>query len=494
MIAGIDVGTTGCKCTVCDVDGTILAECYDEYFTDVQGSYGSLQPEVVWHSVKKVLASAAKGLPLQAIGITSFGEAPVLLDENDRPVMPSILYTDTRGQAECEELVEKIGANRIAQLTGTAPHSMYSICKLMWVFRNQPELSKKVSKIFLFADYIVYMLSGVAQMDYSLAARTMAFDVYKRDWCDEILEQAGIEKSKFPPTVPSGTKAGVIRQSVAEELGLSPEVMVVTGCHDQVAASLGTGIMKDGMAVDGTGTVECITSMFSRKPDTAKLQKSNYAVVPYVLPDSYVCYAFSFTGGALLKWYRDQFGLLETIVAKQCGMNFYEHMNQKLGDVPSGLLVLPYFAGAATPYMDIDAKGAILGLSLDTTAEEIYRALMEGVTYEMLLNLERLQEAGVYINELRATGGGATSEVWLQMKADILNCKIITLGNAQSGTLGCIMLAGVACGLYENIQQAQKKLVKLGKEYYPRSEQHEIYMHYYNVYKKIYAATKSIGI
>lgn len=494
MIAGIDVGTTGCKCTVCDADGNILAECYDEYFADVQGAYGSLQPEIVWHSVKKVLASAAKGFSLQAIGVTSFGEAPVMLDENDRPVMPTILYTDTRGQSECEELVRVMGAERIAQLTGTAPHSMYSICKLMWVARNQPELYAKVSRIFLFADYIVYMLSGVAQMDYSLAARTMAFDVHKLDWCDEILEHAGIEKKKFPPTVPSGTRAGMIRKSVAAELGLTQEIVIVTGCHDQVAASLGTGIMKDGMAVDGTGTVECITSMFSRKPDTAKLQQSNYAVVPYVLPNSFVCYAFSFTGGALLRWYRNQFGALETIVAKQQGMSFYEHMNQKLSDTPSSLLVLPYFAGAATPYMDIDAKGAILGLSLDTTAEEIYRALMEGVTYEMLLNLERLQEAGVYITELRATGGGATSEVWLQMKADILNCKIVTLGSAQSGTLGCIMLAGVACGIYENIQQAQERLVKLGKEYYPRSEQHEIYMHYYNVYKKIYAATKYIGI
>lgn len=406
MIAGIDVGTTGCKCTVCDVDGTILAECYDEYFAEVQGAYGSLQPEIVWQSVKKVLAGAAKGFPLQAIGVTSFGEAPVLLDENNRSVMPTILYTDTRGQAECEELVGMLGSDRIAQLTGTAPHSMYSICKLMWVARNQPELFAKVTRIFLFADYIVYMLSGVAQMDYSLAARTMAFDIHSRDWCDEILECAGIAKNKFPPTVPSGTKAGIIQKSVAAELGLSQDIMVVTGCHDQIAAALGTGIMKDGMAVDGTGTVECITSMFSRKPNTDKLQKNNYAVVPYVLPNSFVCYAFSFTGGALLRWYRDQFGMLETIVAKQQGMNFYEHMNQKLGDTPSGLLVLPYFAGAATPYMDIDAKGAILGLSMDTTAEEIYRALMEGVTYEMLLNLERLQEAGVYTTELRATGGG----------------------------------------------------------------------------------------
>ncbi|MBC7959526.1 MAG: carbohydrate kinase, partial [Vallitaleaceae bacterium] len=149
-------------------------------------------------------------------------------------------------------------------------------------------------------------------------------------------------------------------------------------------------------------------------------------------------------------------------------------------------------SGAATPYMDSYSRGAIVGLTTETTSAEIYRALMEGVTYEMLLNIEHLEQAGIYINELRATGGGATSPIWLQMKADILNKKIVSLGAAQSGTLGCIMLAGVACGIYKNLEEAADVFVKLGDTYTPNQKMHEKYMKYYTQYKRLYAAIKSV--
>jgi xylulokinase len=246
------------------------------------------------------------------------------------------------------------------------------------------------------------------------------------------------------------------------------------------------------MAVDGTGTVECITPVFANNIKREPLYEGSYAIVPF-LNNQYVTYAFSFTGGALLKWYRDKLANMESDIARDKGGNPYNYFNSKVDTTkPSGLLILPHFSGAATPYMDGESRGVIIGLTTDTTSIDIYQGLMEGVTYEMLLNMERLLESGIEIRTIRATGGGALSPIWLQMKADILNRPIVSLGAAQSGTLGCIMLAGVACGLYESIDEAEKILVHVNETYIPNLDKHEQYMSLYQKYKKIYDAVKDI--
>ncbi|MBT2293703.1 hypothetical protein J7E73_32345 [Paenibacillus albidus] len=372
------------------------------------------------------------------------------------------------------------------------PSPMFSISKLMYFKEQHPELWTKCRSISLFGDYIVYMLSGIKQIDYSLASRTMAFDINSLQWNEEILDFAGIDRSLWPAPVPIGTQAGTIRKTLAQELGIHDGAMIVSGCHDQVAAAIGTGVYKPEMAVVGTGTVECITSVFNNEVEREPLYEGSYAIVPF-LNNQFVTYAFSFTGGALLKWYRDKLANMEADIAREEGRSPYHYFNSKVDTTkPSGLLVLPHFAGAATPYMDGESRGAIIGLTTDTTSIDIYQGLMEGVTYEMLLNMERLIESGIEIRTIRATGGGALSPVWLQMKADILNRPIVSLGAAQSGTLGCIMLAGVACGLYESIEEAERILVHVKETYVPNLEKHEQYMGIYQKYKKLYDAVNDV--
>jgi xylulokinase len=336
------------------------------------------------------------------------------------------------------------------------------------------------------------MLSGLRQIDYSLASRTMAFDINSLQWNEEILSYAGFDKKLFSNTVPIGSKAGKIKKELADELGISDKAIIVSGCHDQIAAAIGTGTYKTGMAVDGTGTVECITPVFERNIERSKLYEGYYAIVPF-LDNKYVTYAFSFTGGALLKWYRDKLAFMEAEASHSVGKSAYDYFNDNVDALkPSGLLVLPHFAGAATPYMDNESKGAIIGLTMDTSSSDIYQALMEGVTFEMCLNMERLAAAGIEIDKIRATGGGAASALWLQMKADILNKPVVSLGAVQSGTLGCIMLAGLACGIYESIEAAKKVFVKERQTYYPNHEMHEKYTKLYKKYKKLYSAVKLV--
>ena len=228
------------------------------------------------------------------------------------------------------------------------------------------------------------------------------------------------------------------------------------------------------------------------------MYEGSYSVVPYVVPDTYVCYAFSYTGGALIQWCVDTLAKKEKEEAKEKGIAVYDLLEQACKgpdgviDAPTGLLVLPHFAGAATPYMDTGAKGAVLGLTAGTTLSDIYLACMEGVGYEMMLNMEYLAGSGLQAEMLHATGGGAKSEVWMQMKADMLNIPITALKTVDAGTAGSAMLTGIAIGCYKNLEEAAACMVEKTGVYYPRAEMHEKYLDVYKRYRKVYEAVRPL--
>ncbi len=488
-IAGIDIGTTGCKCSVYDDNAVFLCESYKEYEIMTSSAEHSIDPEMVLESVLEVLSNVTKTVNnISGICVTSFGEASVLLDENDNSLMNSLLFTDPNGEDECKEFENKFGSEYTYSTTGLMPGKMYSAIKWKWIQANRPELFKKCKHIFLFEDYIVYKLSGIRQIDYSLASRTMAFDVSKLKWNEEILNWAGVSETQLPKLVPTGSAAGVLKPELKEKLGFVNNPLIISGCHDQIAAAIGTGVLHNKMAVDGTGTVECITTVFNKDADINKdsLSKSGYAIVPYI-GDTYVTYAFTYTGGAMLKWYRNQLSPLEAKEAEKTGKSPYEAYNTLVDkEHPSGLLIFPHFAGAGTPIMDKDATGTIMGLTLDTTKGQIYQGLMEGASYEMRINLDILEESGIEVDKIYATGGGASSPEWLQIKADIYNKEVVSLGSAQSGTLGCIMFAAVACGICKDLVEASKIFVNYEKTYKPRPDVAKQYATLFEKYKSVH--------
>ena len=216
-------------------------------------------------------------------------------------------------------------------------------------------------------------------------------------------------------------------------------------------------------------------------------------MVPYVLPGMYVAYAFSYTGGALIQWCIDTIAKEEKVVAQKAAVSVNQYLEEQYTrDDPTGLLILPHFAGAATPYMDTGAKGAILGLTMTTTVADIYRACMEGVTYEMRINYEALQDSGIHFERLNATGGGAKSKLWMQMKADVLNLPITALKTADAGTVGSAMLTGIAVGLFQDLKDAAAHMVQETDTYYPRTAMHEKYMNIYKRYKSLYQSVRQL--
>lgn len=491
-IAGLDIGTTGCKITVFDENGQRLLKEYRDYPVSRKHHEHEIDIAGVRDSVLAVVKSMTESCPdIGGIGVTSFGETFVVTDEEGTPLFPSMLYTDPRGQKECDILKEKIGEERLAEISGLVPHEMYSIAKIMWVFRNRPDVCEKAAHIFLIEDYIVYLLTGVCQIDYSLAARTMAFDIRALDWSQEILEAAGVRKELFSKPVPTGTIAGEPLDEICRQTGLSSQTKIVSVSHDQVAAAVGAGVFDETKAVDGAGTVECMTCVLSEIPKNPEFYKGKYAVTPYIVPGKYLCYAFSYTGGALLQWFLETFAGDELKKAKEENVSAYDVMEAGYSG-PTGLLVLPHFAGAATPYMDTESKGAILGLTMETEKKEIYWACMEGVAYEMRLNEEILRSAGISFSMLHATGGGASSEVWTQIKADVLNVPIKVLEAKDAGTVGSAMITGTAVGYFQDLKEAAKCMIREKGICYPDAGRHEAYEKIFQRYRHLYEAVRPL--
>lgn len=493
IIGGLDVGTSGCKLTVYDCEGNFLSNEYEEYDVSRKTGEHEIDAEKIIEAVERLIRKSCKKMPeLSALGVTTFGETFVALDENDKPLLPAMLYTDARGSEETKELCAKLGEEKITHISGAKPHAMYSLPKIMWIKKHKPEVYEKIKHILLMEDYIVYMLTGKARIDYSLAARTLGLDIRTKTWSKEIFGAAGVDVNLMSTPVPTGTLAGEIKPEVAEKLGIPSRIKVVNGCHDQVAAAVGAGVFEVGSAVDGMGTVECITPVFDEIPENLQLYSDGYSVVPYVFDGTYVCYAFSFTGGATLKWYRDNFAKYEHMEATEKGKNVYAELDGKISDKPTGILILPHFAGAATPYMDNGSKALIAGLTLEHTNYDMYKALMEGVTYEVMTNVEHLENCGINPEKLIAVGGGASSEKWLQIKADILNREVISLEAKEAGACGTCMFTAVAVGAFKDLYEAKKVFVKENKRFVPDARQNQIYSKYYNAYRRLYDAVRPI--
>lgn len=491
-IAGLDIGTTGCKLTVFESSGAFLDKAYRDYPVKRGGSVHEVQVETILTAVMSVMREiAAKHPDIAGIGVTSFGETFVLTDEAGNPLHAALLYTDPRGSEECRELTEKLGGRNIASITGLKPHEMYSISKLMWMKKHRNEIYSQARHAFLMGDFVVFHLTGNAQIDYSLAARTMAFDITALNWSEEIFRLADVDMSLMSRPVPTGTSAGRILPKLAAEMGFSPELQIVSISHDQIAATVGAGVFTSDIAMDGAGTVECVVPVYDSIPELRAMYDGNYAVVPYVIPGKYVAYAFSYTGGALIQWCVDTLAKKEKELAAERGISVNELLEQGASN-PTGMLVLPHFAGAATPYMDTGSKGAILGLTTASTVSDIYCACMEGVVYEMVLNMEWLKASGIHFKMLHATGGGAKSEAFMQMKADMLNIPITALATADAGTVGSAMLTGIAVGCYNGLEDAAGHMVEKKKIYEPDPQMHKKYKKIYQRYRQLYDAVRPL--
>jgi len=485
---GLDVGTTAVKGQLFSETGEVLLyEIYEYEFKEISGER-YIDIEKIWENVKKIISAVAAKYTVDALAVSSFGEAFTALDKNNNIISYPMLYTDVRGAKEAEEVSLRLSDKNIFEITGTTPNAMYSLYKLLWLKNNKKEIYDKIDKILLVGDYINYKLCGKRFIDYGLAARTGIFDIKNKKISNDLLQTFGINENWFSFPVPSGTVIGEITPEIRKELGIKNCCKVVAGSHDQICSALGAGVTEAGNCVDGMGTVECITAVFPHKITDFKMGKEGYTCVPYASGNNYCSYLLNYTCGAVVNWYRKK--LLGDFVPE--GENFFSYHEKEMSEEPTGILVLPYFDGAATPFQNPEAKGAVLNLKVTTSPSDLYKAIMEGTSYEMRLNAEELKSFGGEIKELIATGGGSNSIKWMQIKSNIMNIPIKPLKSSEAGVCGAAMLCAVATEKYKNLSEAKKIFVKYGETIYPNEKQILLYDEWYKKYKKIYKNIKEL--
>lgn len=480
-----DIGTTCCKCQLFSQTGEILKYCSEEYAFLYKGGEAYADIRGIWARVKKMLAEVAAEYEISSVCISSFGESFVLLDKNDEILFEPMLYTDPRGEREAEELSEKFGADTLFEISGTVPQSMYSVSKLLWIRKNCPEIFERAEKVLLIGDYLGYLLTGKRIIDYALASRTGAFDIGALRFSDAILGEYGMSSAMFSEPKLAGSVVGELREEIKAEADIRGSCVLVLGSHDQVCSAIGAGALNAGDAVDGMGTVECLTPIFDTKPDDARMGKEGYVCVPYAVRGLYCTYMFNYSCGSLMNWLRKD--IFHGYKGEE--KDIYAYLERGMKQAPTDILVLPYFSGAATPYQNIDAKGAVLNLKT-TSDSELYQAVMEGLAMEMRLNAEHGKKYGMDIRRIVATGGGANSEKWLSLKASVQGVPVRTLRSSEGGLCGCAMLQAVASGALPDLQSAAKIFVQYAKEFQPDAALRAAYEGQYRKYKKLYKAIK----
>ncbi len=429
-----------------DEDGHQVSNAYREYdIISVHPGWAELNTDEVISKCFEVIKETASGVlkgSVKGIGVSSQGEAFTLIDKEGKALCNALVSSDVRANDLIKTWTEEFGEEKLYKITGHTPHPMFSLFKLLWLRKNDPEIWKRAHRILCFEDLLQYRL-GISNpsMGWPLAGRTMLFDVVNHVWSDEILKLTGIRKEMLSIPLKPGSFAGYVNSELAGNLSLSDETFVVTGGHDQPCSGLGAGALNPGIAVYASGTVECITPAFEKPLFTDKLRKSNLCTYDHAAPGMYATVAFSLTGGNILKWFRDEFGGKEVDMAGKSNRNPYELLIEKMSEKPSRLLVLPYFTPSGTPYFDVSVKGTIMGLDLSVKREEILRALLEGVAFEVRLNLEILRQSGYIVNELRIIGGGARSLKHVQLKADVIGMPIVIPDVTEAGCMGVAMLA-----------------------------------------------------
>ncbi|HUW32647.1 MAG TPA: FGGY-family carbohydrate kinase [Planctomycetota bacterium] len=466
-LLGIDVGSGSCKAVVFSETGGVLAKASREYARpprSPQPGMFEIDADEFWRAVAHVIRSVAANArpPVCALAISSHGETFVPVDMHGAPIAAAVMNADSRAVEQSDSWRDSLGENRIYEITGLPLHPMFALNKLMWLKRHQPEVFDAAAKFVSVEDYILLKLGMPAVTDYTLASRTMAFDIRRKRWSAEILDAAGVPESKLPEAVPSGTQVGVLAAGIAADLGLPPGVLVATGGHDQPCGALGAGVIDAGDVADSAGTYECMTAASREPRNTARALAYSLNSYCHAVPDRYVTLAF-FPAGVAVRWFVEQFCTDEQREAERRGVSVYDVLAERLPDGPTGLCITPHFIGSCNPYWDVRATGVAVGLTPAITRHHVYKALYEGIACELALNAGVLEEICGRFDSITITGGGAASPFTVQLRAALAGKRIRTLQSMDAVCQGAAMLAGIAAGIYRDAEDAVHRAVHVGE-------------------------------
>jgi xylulokinase len=448
---GLDVGTSGCKAIVFDSRWNIIARSFRRYDLIHVGENGyELEAEAVWAKLREAIAEAhaRAGGKTDAVAVSALGDVIIPLDASGIPVRPCILDFDPRGKDEIRDFVEGFGETKLFETTGMPPIHINSLAKILWIRKNEPDVFRQVRRWATFEDYILQKLGARAAVSYSMAARTMLFDVRRKTWSPDILAASGLRERELPEPVPSGEVIAHLDDRAAGELGFSAGAAVCSGGHDMVCAAVGAGLDVNDRrtALDIMGTMEAVIVLM-KKPNLEKEMLRNLYPC-YPAWNEYLSLSLNLTSGSVLDWYRNLIpGLRGT---GENGDGYSELLKDVDSRKPGKLLVVPHFSGACNPVFNPDAKGFLYGLSLNTSLRDVAQGILEGLCYDLKSHIRGFRDAGIPIERLKTVGGGAQSDTWLQLKANIAGLEMARSDIHEASAMGAAALCGKAVGLIDD--------------------------------------------
>ena len=477
MYIGIDLGTSAVKLLLMNPEGKVLKTVSKEYpLLFPKENWIEQNPDDwVEKTFEAFLEFTSEELSLvRAISFSGQMHGSVFLDDEDKVIRPALLWCDQRTVEECKNLNEKFGL-KLVELTGNIAITGFTAPKILWLKNNEPENFKKINKIMLPKDYLAFKLSGVYSTDVSDASGK------NRKWCKEILEELGITEKQLPKLFESYECIGKIKKNIAQKYGFNEEVKIIAGGGDQATGAIGVGVVKDGVlsVALGTSGVVFANSSSYKVDNEARLHSFCHA------NGGYHQMGVMLSAAGALKWWIEGINKSKDytqFVEEEAGKSKYDEK----------LLFLPYLTGERTPYNDPDARGAFVGLNIQHERADMTRSVLEGITFGLKDSLELIKAAGVYTDVARVSGGGAKSNFWKQMIADIFNLKVETINSTEGPAFGAAILAAVGDGYFSSVDEACEKLIQVIDTKYPNSRNIDFYEKKYQKFKKLYPLLKNI--
>ena len=504
FIAALDLGTTGCRTFIFDLAGNIMGSDYEEWksFYPTPSSVEQ-DANAWWSSIKKTIDAAIKksGVApneIVSLSVTNQRETIVPVDKEGNPLHNALVWQDRRTTEQVEFIEEKIGLDKIYQTTGLTIDPYFSATKILWFKQEKPAIYEKTHKVLLVSDFIINKLTGKFVTDFSNASRTMLFDIKNLRYSEDIASELEIDLDKMPEAVESGVDIGEIN---CAETCFDLKTLVITGAGDQQSAALGVGVTAPGELKCTTGTGSFILAYLEEpKFDPQKRVLCSC----HAVPGTWVQEASIFTSGAVLRWFRDEIAHEECSRVEN-GQDPYDIITAEAEKSPigaNGVLLLPHFIGAGAPHWNPYAKGLIFGLALGHQRRDLFRAVLEGVAFEVRKNIEVFKELKIEPKELKLTGGGSRSDFWNQIMANVLGVTCVRNVIEEATSLGAAILAASGAGLFPDIAKAADNLCKVDKKWITNEKYKAYYDQLYqysydfyellnknNMYKKFQALT-----
>ena len=494
---GIDIGTSGTKTLAIDDDGKILAESMSLYPAyHPKPLWSEQDPEDWWQATVKTVRAVVKAAKLKPADVKSIGlsgqmHGSVFLDKKGNVVRRALLWNDQRTAAECAEIEKRAGGrSSLIRMVANPALTGFTAPKILWLRNNEPKNFDKTVRVLLPKDEIRRRLTGELATEVSDASGMLLLDVVHRRWSKELLGKLDLDADLFAKCYESEEVTGTLTKETAKLLGLTTDCVVVGGAGDCAAGAIGNGIVSRGTLSTSIGT-SGVMFVHSDKPEVDP--QGRVHTFCHAVRGAWHIMGVTLSAGGSLQWFRNQLCQADVAAAKRTKTDIYDTLGaeaEKVSAGSDGLFFLPYVSGERTPHADPDARGCFIGLTLTHTRGHLARAIMEGVTYSLRDSLAVLEEIGVPVKQIRASGGGSRSPLWRQIQADVFGQKVVSINAEQGPAYGVALLAAVGAGTFKDVQEACGATIRVVKETAVNKKSAKAYDAGFPIYQQLYRSLK----